>query len=131
MKAQKLISNGVLYNAGMFCTKGSLLWEETHVSEWATNHTFSHTTTANHGDRTRAAQVRSQCATRTPVAHGGCGHRQWMLTPPRHLTPPLINSEARVCLFSNLHFVHDLHVLDLLLFIIYAISSSTLYMRYM
>ena len=29
MKARKLISNGVLYNAWMFCTRGSLLWEET------------------------------------------------------------------------------------------------------
>jgi hypothetical protein len=29
MKARKLISNGVLYNARMFCTRGSFLWEET------------------------------------------------------------------------------------------------------
>jgi hypothetical protein len=29
MKARKLISNGVLYNAQMFCTRGSFLWEET------------------------------------------------------------------------------------------------------
>jgi hypothetical protein len=29
MKAWKLIFNGVLYNARMFCTRGSFLWEET------------------------------------------------------------------------------------------------------
>jgi hypothetical protein len=28
MKARKLISNGVLYNARMFCTRRSFLWEE-------------------------------------------------------------------------------------------------------
>ena len=82
MKARKLISNGVLYNARMFCTRRSFLWEETGAPEEnqrvrvGDQHTLSHTTTAHkttvdHGDGTRTALGRSQCmryhcATRTP-----------------------------------------------------------------
>jgi hypothetical protein len=51
---------------GHFCGRKPEHPEKTHVSEWATKHTLSYTTTADHGDRTRAALVRSQCATRTP-----------------------------------------------------------------
>ena len=76
MKARKLISYEVLYNARMFFTRWSLLWEETGAPgenprvQVGDQHTLSHTTTADHGDRTRVAAVRSQCynhcATRTP-----------------------------------------------------------------
>jgi hypothetical protein len=75
MKARKLIYHGVLYNARMFALGGYFCGrkpehpEKTHVPEWATNHILSCTTTADHGDRTRAAKVRSQCATTALPGH--------------------------------------------------------------
>jgi hypothetical protein len=76
MKARKLISNGAQYDAricfalgGHFCGRKPEHPEKTHVSEWATNHTLSYTTTADHEDRTRAALVRSQCATTALPGH--------------------------------------------------------------
>jgi hypothetical protein len=38
----------------------------------------------------------------------GVTGRQGMLIPPRHLIPPLINSEVSVCPFSDLYFLQDL-----------------------
>jgi hypothetical protein len=35
----------------------------------------------------------------------GVNGRQGMLTPPKHLTPPLIYSEVRLCPFSDFYFL--------------------------
>ena len=63
------IMHGCFALGGHYCGRKPEHPEKTHVSEWATNHTLSHTTTADHGDRTRAALVRSQCATTALPGH--------------------------------------------------------------
>ena len=49
----------------------------------------------------------------------GATVRQGMLTPPWHLIPPLVYTEVRVRLFSDLYFLWDLW--DRLLFVIFVI----------
>jgi hypothetical protein len=55
------------------------------------------------------------------------GVNSWhrLFTLPRHLIPPLIYSEVRVCPFSDSYFLRDLW--NWLLFVIYAISSFHLH----
>ena len=57
------IMHGCFALGGHYCGRKPEHPEKTHVSKWATNHTLSHTTTADHGDWTRVALVRNQCAT--------------------------------------------------------------------
>jgi hypothetical protein len=45
-----IIMHGCFALGGHFCGRKPEHSEKTHVSEWATNHTLSHTTTADHGD---------------------------------------------------------------------------------
>jgi hypothetical protein len=77
MKARKLISNGVLYDAQMFCTRGSFLWEETGApgenprvrmgdQPYPLKYNHCRSRGSNSG-RIGEKPVRYQCATRTPL----------------------------------------------------------------
>jgi hypothetical protein len=76
MKAQKLISNGALYDARMFCTRGSFLWEETgapgenprvRVGDQPYPLIYNHCRSrGSNSGRIGKKPVRYHCATRTP-----------------------------------------------------------------
>jgi hypothetical protein len=76
MKARKLISNGVLYNARMFCTRESFLWEETgvpgenprvRVGDHPYPLTYNHCRSrGSNSGRIGENPARYHCATRTP-----------------------------------------------------------------
>ena len=75
------IMHGCFALGGHYCGRKPEHPEKTHVSKWATNHTLSHTTTADHVDRTRAALVRSQteCVT-TELRYPDTLHQQCIST---------------------------------------------------
>jgi hypothetical protein len=79
MKARKLISSGVLYDARMFCTRGSFLWEETgahgenprvRVGDQPYPLIYNHCRSrGSNSGRIGEKPVRYNCATRTPDYH--------------------------------------------------------------